>query len=34
MGLRDQSIVGCFPELVFQFSVAQVLVGHWNVIWV
>ena len=27
MGLREQSTVGCFPELVFQFSVAQVLVG-------
>ena len=27
MGLREQSIVGCFPEFVFQFSVAQVLVG-------
>ena len=27
MGLRGQSIVGCFPEFVFQFSVAQVLVG-------
>ena len=27
MGLRKQSIVGCFPEFVFQFSVAQVLVG-------
>ena len=26
MGLREQSIVGCFPELAFQFSVAQVLV--------
>ena len=27
MGLREQSIVGCFLELIFQFSVAQVLVG-------
>ena len=27
MGLREQSIVGCFPEFVFQFSVAQELVG-------
>ena len=27
MGLREQSIVGCFAEFVFQFSVAQVLVG-------
>ena len=27
MGLREQSIVGCFLELVFQFSVMQVLVG-------
>ena len=27
MGLREQSIVGCFPEFVFQFSIAQVLVG-------
>ena len=27
MGLREQSIVGCFSEFVFQFSVAQVLVG-------
>ena len=27
MDLREQSIVGCFPEFVFQFSVAQVLVG-------
>ena len=27
MGLREQSIVGCFPEFVFQFSVVQVLVG-------
>ena len=27
MGLGEQSIVGCFPEFVFQFSVAQVLVG-------
>ena len=26
MGLMDESIVGCFPELVFQLSVAQVLV--------
>ena len=26
MGLREQSIVGCFPEFVFQFSVVQVLV--------
>ena len=27
MGLREQSIVGCFPKFAFQFSVAQVLVG-------
>ena len=27
MGLREQSIVGCFPEFVFLFSVVQVLVG-------
>ena len=27
MGLREQSIVGCFPEFVFQFSVVQLLVG-------
>ena len=27
MGLREQSIVACFPECVFQFSVVQVLVG-------
>ena len=27
MGLREQSIVGCFPEFVFQFSVVQVLLG-------
>ena len=27
MDLREQSIVGCFPEFAFQFSVAQVLVG-------
>ena len=26
MGLREQSIVGCFLECVFQFFVAQVLV--------
>ena len=26
MGLREQSIVSCFPEFVFQFSVVQVLV--------
>ena len=26
MGLRKRSIVGCFPEFVFQFSVVQVLV--------
>ena len=26
MGLREQSIVGYFPEFDFQFSVAQVLV--------
>ena len=25
--LREQAIAGCFPEFVFQFSVAQVLVG-------
>ena len=27
MGSREQSIVGCFAELFFQFSVVQVLVG-------
>ena len=27
MGLREQSIVGCFPESVFLFSVEQVFVG-------
>ena len=27
MGLTEQSIVGCFLEFVFQFYVAQVLVG-------
>ena len=27
MGLRRQSIFGCFPEIVFQFSVVHVLVG-------
>ena len=27
MGLREQSIVGCFPEFIFLFSVVQVLVG-------
>ena len=27
MGLREQAIIGCFPEFVFQFSIAQVLVG-------
>ena len=27
MGLREQSIVGCFPEFVFLFSLVQVLVG-------
>ena len=27
MGLREQSIVGCFPEFFFQFSVVQELVG-------
>ena len=27
MCLREQSIVGCFPEFVFQFFLAQVLVG-------
>ena len=26
MGLRDQLIVGCFPQFVFSFSAAQVLV--------
>ena len=25
MGLRKQSIVGCFPEFIFIFSVLQVL---------
>ena len=27
MGLRWQTIVGCFPDFVVQFSVVQVLVG-------
>ena len=27
MGLREQSIINCFPGFIFQFSVAQVLVG-------
>ena len=27
MGLREQSIVGCFNEFVFLFSMVQVLVG-------
>ena len=27
MGLMERSIVGCFPEFIFQFSVVQVLVG-------
>ena len=27
MGLREQSIVGGFPEFVFKFFEAQVLVG-------
>ena len=27
MGLWKQSIVGCFPEFVFLFSVVHVLVG-------
>ena len=27
MGLREQSIVSCFPEFVFLFSVVQVRVG-------
>ena len=27
MGLREQSIVGCFPEFVFQFAEEQVFVG-------
>ena len=27
MFLREQSIVGCFAEFVFQFYVAQVLAG-------
>ena len=27
MGLREQAVVGCFPEFAFQFSVVQVLVG-------
>ena len=27
MGLREQSIVGCFPEFVFQFYFAHVLMG-------
>ena len=27
MDLREQSIIGFFSEFVFQFSVAQILVG-------
>ena len=27
MCLMERSIVGCFPEFIFQFSVVQVLVG-------
>ena len=27
MGLMEQSIIDYFPEFVFEFSVAQVLVG-------
>ena len=27
MSLREQSIVGCFPEFVFQLFVVHVLVG-------
>ena len=27
MCLSEQSIVGCLPEVVFQYSVAKVLVG-------
>ena len=27
MDLKEKSIVGCFPEFVFLFSVVQVLVG-------
>ena len=27
MGLRVQSIVGCFPQFVFPFYMVQVLVG-------
>ena len=27
MGLREQSIVGCFPEFVFVFSVVHIVVG-------
>ena len=27
MGIREQPIVGCFSELVFLFSVVQVLEG-------
>ena len=27
MGLKEQTIVGYFPEFVFQFSLARVLVG-------
>ena len=27
VGLKEQSIFGCFLEFVFQFSVVQVLVG-------
>ena len=27
MSLRDKSIVGCFPDFVFQFTVVKVLAG-------
>ena len=30
MGLRERSVIGCFPEFVFQFSVSQVHVGLQN----
>ena len=30
MGLREQSIVCCFPEFFFQFSAGRVLVGLRN----
>ena len=30
LGLREQSVVGCFPVIIFEFSVVHVLVGLWK----